>query len=91
MSYRRAWLLIDDMNRCFREPVVSAQTGGSRGGGAVLTQFGRKLVRDFRAIETDAMVVARSRLRNLTASLRHSARASSDKVRRLPVRRAAKR
>jgi len=91
MSYRRAWLLVDDLNRCFREPVVSAQTGGSRGGGAVLTQFGRKLVRDFRAMETDAMVAARSRLRNLTASLRHSARAPSDKVRRLPVRRAGKR
>ena len=30
MSYRRAWLLIDDMNRCFREPVVTAQPGGSR-------------------------------------------------------------
>jgi molybdate transport system regulatory protein len=46
MSYRRAWLLIDDMNRCFREPVVEAQPGGARGGGAALTGFGRKLVRD---------------------------------------------
>lgn len=32
MSYRRAWLLIDSMNRCFREPVVSAKLGGSHGG-----------------------------------------------------------
>ena len=34
MSYRRAWLLVDDMNQCFREPVVTAQPGGSQGGGA---------------------------------------------------------
>jgi molybdate transport repressor ModE-like protein len=31
MSYRRAWLLVDDMNNCFREPVIAAQVGGSRG------------------------------------------------------------
>jgi molybdate transport system regulatory protein len=42
MSYRRAWLLVDDMNRCFREPVVTAQPGGSQGGGAALTVFGQK-------------------------------------------------
>ena len=29
MSYRRAWLLVDDLNQCFRQPVVSAQTGGT--------------------------------------------------------------
>jgi len=44
MSYRRAWLLIDDMNRCFREPVVEAQPGGLQGGGAALTAFGEQLI-----------------------------------------------
>ena len=43
MSYRRAWLLIDDMNQCFRDAVVSARPGGSQGGGAVLTEFGAEL------------------------------------------------
>ena len=52
MSYRRAWLLIDDLNRCFRHAVVRAKSGGSQGGGAVLTEFGAGLVRDYRAIET---------------------------------------
>src|ERR1700674_5064515 len=56
MSYRRAWLLIDDMNRCFRHAAVRARPGGSRGGGAVLTEFGAELVRDYRAIETAAEV-----------------------------------
>ncbi|MGC1818017.1 MAG: LysR family transcriptional regulator, partial [Casimicrobiaceae bacterium] len=32
MSYRRAWLLVDTMNRCFAQPVVAAETGGARGG-----------------------------------------------------------
>src|SRR6185369_3350448 len=43
MSYRRAWLLVDTMNRCFREPVVASATGGSGGGGARVTVFGRRV------------------------------------------------
>src|SRR5262249_13403116 len=54
MSYRRAWLLVDDMNNCFREPVVAAQAGGSHGGGAALTSFGIKLIDQYRAIEAEA-------------------------------------
>ena len=56
MSYRRAWLLVDDMNNCFREPVVAAQAGGSHGGGAALTPFGRNLIDQYRAIEVEAYV-----------------------------------
>ena len=44
MSYRRAWLLVDTMNRCFRTPVVEAEAGGKRGGGAHLTQLGRAVI-----------------------------------------------
>jgi molybdate transport system regulatory protein len=54
MSYRRAWLLVDTMNRCFREPVVAAGTGGSGGGGAVVTPFGLAVVARFRALESAA-------------------------------------
>lgn len=70
MSYRRAWLLIDDMNRCFRRAVVSAKPGGAQGGGALLTAFGAELVRDYRAIESAASGAAKSRLRGLEAALR---------------------
>ena len=52
MSYRRAWLLVDTMNRCFREPVVASATGGSGGGGARLTPFGRRVLAQFRAMQT---------------------------------------
>ena len=74
MSYRRAWLLIDDMNRNFRHAVVSARPGGSQGGGAAVTEFGTELVRNYRAIETAAADAARLKLRTLEAALRKSPR-----------------
>ena len=68
MSYRRAWLLVDDMNNCFREPVVAAQAGGTHGGGAVLTPFGAKLIEQYRAIEVEAQSASAARLRELEAA-----------------------
>ncbi|MBX9847545.1 MAG: winged helix-turn-helix domain-containing protein [Xanthobacteraceae bacterium] len=70
MSYRRAWLLINDMNQCFQQAVISAQPGGSQGGGATLTEFGEKLIADYRAIEDSAQRAAKSHLRDLESSLR---------------------
>ena len=54
MSYRKAWLLIDELNRMFNEPVVATQHGGAAGGGAVLTEFGAKVIAEYRAIEHKA-------------------------------------
>lgn len=54
MSYRRAWLLIDTMNQCFRQPVVATATGGKGGGGARITPFGRNVLRRYRTIEAQA-------------------------------------
>jgi molybdate transport system regulatory protein len=87
MSYRRAWLLVDDMNRCFRDPVVTAQPGGPQGGGAVLTAFGEKLVRNYRSIETEATAAIRPKLHELEASLRSRARGPS-KPRKTSIREA---
>jgi molybdate transport system regulatory protein len=70
MSYRRAWLLIDDMNRTFRAPVVATQPGGVKGGGAALTPFGVALIENYRAIEAQAAAAAMPRLRALKNSLR---------------------
>jgi len=60
MSYRRAWELVEDLNRHFGTPVVAAVTGGSGGGGARLTDAGAGLVAAYRAIEqaTDAAAAA---------------------------------
>src|ERR1700726_3151107 len=81
MSYRRAWLLVDDMNRCFREPVVTAQPGGSQGGGAALTAFGESVIDKYRLIEMQATAAAKPQLRDLMSSLRHPVRAP-DKARK---------
>lgn len=51
MSYRRAWELVEDLNRHLGAPVVAAMTGGSGGGGARLTEAGAALVAAYRAIE----------------------------------------
>src|SRR5262245_65423186 len=54
MSYRRAWLLVDSMNVAFRAPVLTAAAGGTQGGGAVLTAFGREVVTRYLRMEETA-------------------------------------
>ena len=54
MSYRRAWQLVEAMNRDFVEPLVSTETGGKRGGGARVTALGRDVLARFRALEARA-------------------------------------
>lgn len=50
MSYRRAWMMVDTMNRCWREPLVATRPGHSRQGGAALTDLGRSVLADYRAL-----------------------------------------
>ena len=90
MSYRRAWLLVDDMNRCFREPVVTAQPGGSQGGGAALTAFGEKVIQKYRTIETEATAAAKPQLHDLEAAVR-SSRRGANKSRKTSIRAATAR
>lgn len=68
MSYRRAWLLVDTMNRCFRTPLVEAEAGGRRGGGARLTRLGTEVTRRYRRIERSAARAAAADIRALTRS-----------------------
>ena len=58
MSYRRAWLLVDEMNRCFVTPVVEARLGGA-GGGARVTELGHEALRRYRALQDQAWVAVR--------------------------------
>lgn len=55
MSYRRAWLLVDELNHLFRVPVIETKKGGKSGGGAALTEFGEELLGRFRAMEARTM------------------------------------
>ncbi|HKR19319.1 MAG TPA: LysR family transcriptional regulator [Stellaceae bacterium] len=70
MSYRRAWMLIDNLNRTFRRQVVTARPGGEHGGGAHLTPFGRTLVAHYRAIELRSQKAAARELAALQRALR---------------------
>jgi molybdate transport system regulatory protein len=54
MSYKHAWVLVEDMNRLFGKPVVAATRGGQRGGGSELTPVGLAIVVRYRAIERAA-------------------------------------
>jgi len=63
MSYRRAWQLVEALNRDYRERVIDTATGGRRGGGAQVTRFGQAIVARFRAMEDKASAAIASDLR----------------------------
>jgi molybdate transport system regulatory protein len=65
MSYKRAWYLLDTMNRCFREPLVAANKGGKGHGGAQLTPMGKQVLALYRAIEAEAARAAAAELETL--------------------------
>ncbi len=54
MSYRRAWLLVDAMNRCFHQPLVEATPGGGKSAGARVTAAGFRALETYRALSTHA-------------------------------------
>jgi molybdate transport system regulatory protein len=70
MPYKRAWMLLDSMNRAFKEPVIEAATGGAGGGGATLTAFGADVLERYQrmlaaaqaATADDLAVLARAAL-----------------------------
>jgi len=65
MDYKRAWMLIDSLNRAFVTPVVERSTGGAGGGGARLTPFGQDLLDRYRQIREAAERIAKAHLRTL--------------------------
>jgi molybdate transport system regulatory protein len=69
MSYKRAWDLVDEINRICRQAAVERQTGGKNGGGAVLTPFGVSLVSRYRKIERDAATAVRKELAALQTDI----------------------
>ena len=69
MSYRRAWMLIDEMNQTLASPAVNTAAGGSRGGGTALTPVGEDIVKRYRAIENAARLATAADVRALTRLL----------------------
>lgn len=91
MSYRRAWLLVDGLNRGFRQPAVATQHGGRRGGGARLTAFGEELIARYQRLQsaaeraTAAELAALVRATNPIDDPAHSRTADDFPDRRRPV------
>ena len=67
MSYRRAWMLVEAMNRGFGAALVESQAGGRAGGGAQLSALGAAVVSDYRAVERAAQEAAAPALARLAA------------------------
>lgn len=74
MSYRRAWQLVEALNRDYREPVIRTAIGGQRGGGARVTAFGKRLAGRFRAMEHKASAAIAADLRRFAAELKPAGR-----------------
>ena len=69
MSYKRAWDLVDEINRICGQAAVERQTGGKKGGGAILTPFGLSLVARYRRIERAAATAVRKELQALRSDI----------------------
>jgi molybdate transport system regulatory protein len=74
MSYKRAWYLMDSMNRCFRGPLVEAAKGGPSGGGARLTPLGEEVLARYRRMQARAAKTIAADLRALARRVRRRRR-----------------
>jgi molybdate transport system regulatory protein len=74
MSYRRAWLLLADVNASFAEAATQSATGGRGGGGMRLTPFGKRLIAQFRSLERSVGTLGARRLETLAAAAVRSRR-----------------
>jgi molybdate transport system regulatory protein len=72
MSYRRAWLLVAETNRCLVRPAVQTAAGGRRGGGTSLTPLGIELVRRYRALEHQTSLAVAHKLKSLLRTIPRS-------------------
>jgi len=89
MSYRRAWLLIDGLNRSFTEAVTTASVGGRGGGGVKLTALGAELVRRYNSLAKRFDSIAQREFASVAAGPARQAVSTMVVPRKKVVRRAA--
>lgn len=78
MSYRRTWLLVDAMNRCWRDRLVETVAGGGRDRGARISETGQRVLTAYRTLEQVAMTATAGQAQEaLDALLCPAPRASS--------------
>jgi molybdate transport system regulatory protein len=72
ISYRRTWLLVDEMNRCWQERLVETTPGGGQSRGARLTAMGHRVLADYRALEARLAETAEAGLVSLRQGMRET-------------------
>lgn len=82
MSYRHAWILIDELNRSFEDPVIESTMGGPHGGGARLTPWGEELIDRFLAMQKAAEAALADHIRALESHAAEASRAPQRATRR---------
>ncbi|GLU33628.1 hypothetical protein Busp01_34700 [Trinickia caryophylli] len=70
MSYRRAWLLVNELNSSLKSPATVSEQGGQSGGGCLLTDVGEEIVRLYREIESVAEASCATQIAGLTKLMR---------------------
>jgi molybdate transport system regulatory protein len=54
ISYRRAWLMVDTLNKAFPESLVTTSAGGVKGGGAQLSLLGQTVLERYQDLQMKA-------------------------------------
>jgi molybdate transport system regulatory protein len=73
MAYRKAWLLVEQMNQLLGQPVVTTEIGGAEGGGTELTKTGKRLIGLYYAIASSAQTAADTEVRVVKKSIQGAA------------------
>lgn len=76
MSYRRTWLLVDTMNRCFQQPLVDTAKGGIQGGGTQLTELGAQVLKQYRELQDEVAFITEKHFTSFKPLLRKKPLAS---------------
>jgi len=70
MSYKRAWSLVEEMNRAFRTPLVATERGGAGHGGARVTEAGAQILQAYRRLQALAATQGAAEIAAITAQLK---------------------
>jgi len=89
LSYRRAWLLLDSLNKTFNKPVTHSNAGGKHGGGSSITDFGRLLVKQYRCLQNEITHIGGRHLKEILPLVASDSTAGTS-VRRQTLSRAAR-
>ena len=90
LSYKAAWDAIDAMNNLAPEPLVLRTTGGKHGGGSELTEYGRRLIAFYRALEQEHQVAIARLAERMNEVAGHDVTAFRQLLRRMSMKSSAR-